>query len=63
MSLITIPSRLRPRLGVAYQINSKTVFRGGFGIVYAGTETNNNAAGGLAGSSNTNNRAELRVRR
>ncbi len=26
-----------PRLGVAYQLNSKTVFRGGFGIVYTGT--------------------------
>ena len=45
------PLAFGPRLGVAYQINSKTVFRGGFGIVYAGTEANNNAAGGLAGSS------------
>jgi hypothetical protein len=26
-----------PRLGVAYQLNSRTVFRGGFGIVYTGT--------------------------
>ena len=26
-----------PRVGVAYQLNSKTVFRGGFGIVYTGT--------------------------
>src|SRR5205085_2418466 len=42
-----------PRLGVAYQINSKTVFRAGFGIVYGGTAVNNNAAGGLAGSSAT----------
>jgi hypothetical protein len=45
------PFAFGPRLGVAYQINSKTVLRAGFGIVYAGTEANNNAAGGLAGSS------------
>jgi hypothetical protein len=48
------PFAFGPRLGVAYQINSKTVFRGGFGIVYAGTEANNNAAGGLAASSASN---------
>jgi hypothetical protein len=36
-----------PRLGLAYQITSKTVFRGGFGIVYASTEDNNNSAGGF----------------
>ena len=47
------PYAFGPRLGVAYQINSKTVFRGGFGIVYGSTEANNNASGGLAGSSNT----------
>jgi hypothetical protein len=47
------PYAFGPRLGVAYQITSKTVFRGGFGIVYGGTEANNNASGGLAGSSNT----------
>jgi len=47
------PWGFAPRLGLAYQINSKTVFRGGFGIVYGNTESNNNAAGGLAGSSNT----------
>jgi hypothetical protein len=45
------PFAFGPRLGVAYQINSKTVFRAGFGIVYGGTAVNNNAAGGLAGSS------------
>jgi hypothetical protein len=44
-----------PRLGAAYQITPKTVFRGGFGIVYSGTASNNNAAGGLAGSSATTN--------
>jgi Carboxypeptidase regulatory-like domain/TonB dependent receptor len=40
-----------PRLGLAYQINSKTVFRGGFGIIYGGTEGNQNSNYG--GSSNT----------
>jgi hypothetical protein len=48
------PLAFAPRLGVAYQINSKTVFRAGFGIVYGGTAVNNNAAGGLAGSSASN---------
>jgi len=41
-------------LGAAYQINGKTVLRAGFGVVYGGTAANNNAAGGLAGSSATN---------
>jgi hypothetical protein len=45
------PYAFGPRLGSAYQINQKTVFRAGFGIVYSGTASNNNAAGGLAGSS------------
>jgi hypothetical protein len=40
-----------PRLGSAYQITPKTVFRAGFGIVYSGTASNNNSASGLAGSS------------
>ena len=44
------PWAFGPRLGAAYQITSKTVFRLGFGIVYSGTAANNNAAGGLAGS-------------
>jgi hypothetical protein len=47
------PWGFAPRLGLAYQITSKTVFRGGFGIVYGNTESNNNASGGLAGSTNT----------
>ena len=47
------PWGFAPRLGLAYQINSKTVFRGGFGIVYGSTASNNNASGGLAGSSNS----------
>jgi hypothetical protein len=48
------PFAFGPRLGIAYQINSKTVFRAGFGIVYGGTATNNNATGTLAGSTATN---------
>jgi outer membrane receptor protein involved in Fe transport len=47
------PYAFGPRLGAAYRITPKTVFRSGFGIVYSGTATNNNAAGGLAGSSAT----------
>jgi len=47
------PWALGPRLGVAYQLDSKTVFRGGFGVIYGSTASNNNASGGLAGSSNT----------
>ena len=42
------PWAFGPRLGVAYKINTKTVLRAGFGIVYASTEQNNNATGGLA---------------
>ena len=33
------PYAIGPRLGVAYQINSKTVFRGGFGVVYNTSST------------------------
>ncbi len=47
------PWAFGPRLGVAYQITPKTVFRTGFGIVYSNTESNNNANTGLAGSSNS----------
>ncbi len=47
------PWALGPRLGVAYQITPKTVIRGGFGIIYGSTESNNNISSGLAGSSNT----------
>ncbi len=42
------PWGFAPRLGVAYQITPITVFRAGFGIVYASTADNNNAAGGFA---------------
>jgi hypothetical protein len=48
------PWAFGPRLGAAYQINPKTVFRAGFGIVYGGTAVNNNAAGGLAASTASN---------
>jgi hypothetical protein len=44
------PWAFGPRIGAAYQIDPKTVLRLGFGIVYAGTEQNNNATGGLASS-------------
>jgi len=33
------PYAVGPRIGVAYQINSKTVFRGGFGVVYNASST------------------------
>jgi hypothetical protein len=33
------PYALGPRVGVAYQINDKTVLRGGFGVVYTATGT------------------------
>ncbi len=45
------PWAFGPRVGAAWQITPKTVFRAGFGIVYATTESNNNANTGLAGSS------------
>ena len=35
------PLAFAPRLGLAYQLNSKTVLRGGFAIVYDGTANNN----------------------
>jgi Carboxypeptidase regulatory-like domain/TonB dependent receptor len=35
----TYPFAIGPRLGVAYQINSKTVFRGGWGLSYGPTYT------------------------
>jgi len=48
------PYAFGPRLGAAYQVSPKTVFRVGFGIIYGGTETNNNSGSGLAASSSTN---------
>ena len=41
------PLALAPRLGMAYQINSKTVLRAGFGVVYGNTEDANGAANTL----------------
>jgi hypothetical protein len=35
------PYAIGPRLGFAYQITPKTVFRGGWGIVYSGTANDN----------------------
>lgn len=35
------PFAFGPRLGAAYQINSKTVLRAGWGVVFSGTPTNN----------------------
>jgi hypothetical protein len=49
------PYAFAPRLGLAWSLNDKTVIRAGFGIVYGGTQTNNNANTGLAGSSATKN--------
>jgi hypothetical protein len=42
------PYAIGPRLGFAYQVNSKTVLRGGVGVVY--NSTSNAAAGVVAGS-------------
>jgi hypothetical protein len=41
------PYAIGPRIGVAYQINPKTVFRGGWGLVYQNLEA---AAGNLVSS-------------
>ena len=39
------PYAIGPRIGLAYQINSKTVFRGGIGVVYNATPTVGSSAG------------------
>lgn len=44
------PFGFGPRLGVAYQIDGKTVLRAGFGIVYTGTSQYNLAGGSIAGT-------------
>ncbi|MCU1338065.1 MAG: hypothetical protein JWO19_3646, partial [Bryobacterales bacterium] len=41
------PYAFGPRIGVAYQINSKTVFRAGWGVVYNGTPDNNGASANI----------------
>jgi hypothetical protein len=45
------PYAIGPRLGVAYQINSKTVVRAGFGVVYNSTTTASGSAAASAASS------------
>jgi hypothetical protein len=45
------PWAFGPRLGFAYQLNARTVLRGGFGIVYNGTAAGNGYAPTLAGAS------------
>ena len=47
------PWAFGPRLGFAYQLNTRTVARGGFGIVYNGTAQGNGYAPTLAGSTST----------
>ena len=39
------PYALGPRVGLAYQITPKTVFRGGIGVVYSSTPENNQTTG------------------
>jgi hypothetical protein len=48
------PYAIGPRLGVAYQINDKTVLRGGFGAVYNATSV---AAGGSVNTASAGNPA------
>jgi hypothetical protein len=48
----TYPYAVGPRLGVAYQITPKTVFRGGWGVVYQYTP--DGVAGGIVGSNAVN---------
>jgi Carboxypeptidase regulatory-like domain len=49
------PLALGPRIGVAYQINGKTVLRAGFGIVYTGTGDVNGATGAFSVSNTFSN--------
>jgi hypothetical protein len=49
------PWAFGPRFGFAYQFLPRTVFRGGFGIVYAGTGQGGTFGGGVYGSANANN--------
>jgi hypothetical protein len=45
------PFAFGPRLGAAYQVNSKTVFRGGIGVVYNATSTASGSASAQSASS------------
>ncbi len=49
------PLGFGPRLGFAYQFLPKTVLRGGFGIVYAGTGQGGTFGGGIYGTASANN--------
>jgi hypothetical protein len=49
------PYGFGPRLGLAYQITPKTVFRGGGGIIYAGTGQGSTFGGGVFGTASANN--------
>jgi hypothetical protein len=52
----TYPYAIGPRIGIAYQINSKTVLRGGWGVVFspvASVSAANWAAGAVVGSAGT----------
>ena len=42
------PFAFGPRVGLAFQINSRTVLRAGWGIVYSGTPDNNGATSSVA---------------
>lgn len=46
------PYAIGPRLGVSYQINPKTVIRGGFGVVYNATGTTSGSAVNNASAGN-----------
>lgn len=46
------PLAFGPRLGVAYQINSKTVFRAGFGVVYSSSPGGSQGVSGAAQTAN-----------
>src|SRR2546423_3839229 len=45
------PYAIGPRIGVAYQINSKTVLRAGIGVVYNSTSTSSGSSTNSASSS------------
>ncbi len=47
------PYSIGPRLGAAYQINSKTVIRGGVGVVYGQTTNATGGTGSTAASAST----------
>jgi hypothetical protein len=50
----TDPKAFGPRLGASYQINPKTVLRGGYALTYAQTNGGQSAAGGTLGAGGWN---------